>query len=92
MALRRAGCDKPGASGVLHVGPGIALEELKRQATAADLTGVIVKAKAEARSSRPNKFKLASLPGGAATGVQVLRSMPAAWELVRAAAKAIGLM
>jgi hypothetical protein len=44
---------------VLHVGPGSALEELKRQATAADLTGVIVEAKAEAESSRPHKLKLA---------------------------------
>lgn len=68
------------------------LAELGAQRADADLTALVVDAKAEAEAPRPNRLKLASLLNGAATGVQVLGSAPAAWELVKAAGKALGLM
>ena len=68
------------------------LAELHAQQAEADLTSLVADAKAEAEAPKPNKLKLASLLGGAATGVQVLGSVPTAWELVKAAGKALGLM
>lgn len=68
------------------------LAELRAQQAEADLTSLVADAKAEAEAPKPNKLKLASLLGGAATGVQVLGSVPTAWELVKSAGKALGLM
>ncbi len=68
------------------------LAELHAQHADADLIAVVADAKTEAEASKPNKLKLASLLNGAATGVQVLGSAPTAWELVKAAGKAVGLL
>ncbi len=67
------------------------LAELQAQQAEADLTSVVSEAIAEAEAPKPNKFKLSGLLNGTATGVQALGSAPAAWELVKAAGKAIGL-
>lgn len=68
------------------------LSELQAEQAEADLTSVISDAKAEAEAPKPNKLKLSSLLNGTATGVQTLGSAPAAWELVKATGKALGLL
>lgn len=68
------------------------LTELQTQRADADLSSVVSEAIAEAEAPKPNKIKLSGLLNGTATGVQALGSVPAAWELVKAAGKAIGLM
>jgi hypothetical protein len=68
------------------------LAELRHRQADPDLTAIVMDAKVEAEAPKPNRLKLASLLNGAATGVQMLGSAPAAWDLVMTAAKALGLM
>ena len=62
-------------------------EEVKRP-----LIEVVADSQAEIEKTKPNSVKLKGLLGGLAITVQTLGSLGAAWEMVKAAASAAGII